>query len=114
MRVRPRAEETGDIAAAWALRNNVQISTGTRCPCRLTRRTCGYRMDECCRPPGDDHGSLWNKNGKPWVYVFQPYGIDAAALGTWCDAHGLTAFIDVKPAWHGHGVLHVELKRRQR
>jgi len=63
----------------------------------------GHRFE---RPPGADHESLWNLDGKPTLYVMQPYGLDPHQLVHWCDAMGLVAKVDTWPAWHfpGHVV----------
>jgi hypothetical protein len=65
--------------------------------------------------PGNDHGLLFNKNGKPEVYTFQPYGLGwetLKALIATCEANGLEAKIDTWPAWHFPGsILFVEVRR---
>jgi hypothetical protein len=64
-------------------------------------------------PPGVDHPSLWIRDGKPAVFVFQPYGVqDVAALGAFCAARSLECSIDTWPAWHNPGrVVFVEIHR---
>ena len=65
--------------------------------------------------PGDDHTTLWNIDGKPAVYVSQPYGLSLDRLKeicAACDQHGLTVEVGAWPAWHFPGsVLHVEYRK---
>jgi hypothetical protein len=71
----------------------------------LGKRTTGMQL------PDADHRSLWVHEGKPAVYVSQPYALTMTKLRRlvrFCDEHGLTALVDSWPAWHFPGrVLHV-------
>ena len=56
-------------------------------------------------PPGDDHPSLWLKDGKPHIYVSQPYGLEwdkLRALVMWCGRWGLRAAVHAE-SWHYPG-----------
>lgn len=56
-------------------------------------------------PAANDHVSLWLRNGKPHVYVSQPYGLtlsDMRALVQFCDAHGLDAAVSAR-SWRFPG-----------
>jgi len=68
-----------------------------------------------CHPPGMDHPSLWNKGGKPYSYVFQPYGLDNETLEelmAYCEKHGLSCSVNSE-SWHfPGGTLIVELRRK--
>lgn len=67
--------------------------------------------------PASDHTSLWNKDGKPHLFVSQPYGLhteDIRKIAAACDEHGLDVQIHTHPGWHfpGH-VLHMTWTARQ-
>lgn len=106
-----------------AMRENWQQIHGLRpaggstayCICRLLGRRHGRYGCVVPAPPGCDHPSLWLRDGKPVVFVFQPYGLTHAqlvSLVAYAEELGLHLRIDTWPAWHypGH-VLHVELWR---
>jgi hypothetical protein len=102
---------------AWA--NVLDLRPSTRdasCWCLLTTQRC-TTVRGLHSPVGwGDHGSLWTFDGRPVVYVGQPYGLDAggrAELDAVCAAHGLEYFLDARPGWHFPGaVLTVEVWRR--
>lgn len=84
------------IEEAWAHDKGVQASTARLCPSRLFGKRCRHffnNFDECCCDQvhgwGDDHASLWTKDGKPYVYVSQPYSYNEEALKAWCEQYGL-------------------------
>lgn len=91
----------------WATRYGLKRSTGRVC----LRRLRGKPSESLpFRPPGADHDSLWLLNGKPTVYVTQPYHVDIFALVDFCRAEGFTCDVDLWPAWHfPHRVFHVEI-----
>lgn len=83
-------------------------SSGRVCIQRLLGRTCtqwlrSHRMGECeCLPPGTDHPSLWLKNGKPVVFVSQPYGVTAktmADMNKFAEKHGLEFDVGAEMSW---------------
>jgi hypothetical protein len=58
-------------------------SSGSLCVQRLLGKRCGKGKiwANCeCFPPGTDHASLWLKDGKPALFVSQPYGITANTM----------------------------------
>ncbi len=76
----------------------------------LLGRRCYYHGGgndrHACEPPATDHASLWNKNGKPEMFVSQPYGISwrqLRAIVAFCEAHGLEVSIDARGSWHFPG-----------
>jgi hypothetical protein len=94
-----------------------RVESGRTCIHRLTRtkpHCCGH--DDDCRPPGDDHHSIWSWQGKPVLYVYQPYGLSGektAALVRYCEKMGLAFRINALLAWHNPGdVLLIELWRK--
>lgn len=107
----------------WASRHGVkQTPSGHACIARLLGRQCkvgydphgaNYNSRPPCHPPGDDHASLWLKDGKPAIYVFQPYSLGDKTireLMEFCEKWGLSARINSMPSWHFPGVvLTVEL-----
>ena len=66
--------------------------------------------------PGDDHPSLWLKNGKPHVYISQPYELsieDLKELVEFCERHSLNLHVSTWPAWHFPGsVLNVKVTKK--
>lgn len=91
----------------WVERYHLKQSKGTPC---LHRLRGGKRQILAFRPPGCDHPSLWLLEGKPIVYVTQPYSIDVMALAEFCCKHGFVCRVDLWPAWHfPHRVFHIEI-----
>jgi hypothetical protein len=68
-----------------------------------------------CAPPAGDHDTLWLKDGKPALYLMQPYGLawdDMKKLVTFCERHGLRAQVDTWPSFHFPGwVLSIEIEK---
>ncbi|MFL6353355.1 MAG: hypothetical protein ACJ74Z_16105 [Bryobacteraceae bacterium] len=103
----------------WAKKNGglKLVQRAKTCVHRLSRtgpRCSGF--DEGCRPPRDDHHSLWTWQGKPVIYVYQPYGLsdsDTKQLVEYCETMHLGFSIDAHLAWHWPGnVLLIELWRK--
>lgn len=96
----------------WSERRRLVRSGGHPCALRLIGKKCNGGLGSC-RPPGCDHPSLWNFEGKATVYVFQPYGLSGDTLRDliqYCDERGLTFDVDTHPGWHFPGrVLFVDL-----
>jgi len=58
------------------------------------------------RLPGEDHTSVWCKNGKPQYLITQPYGLGwdhLVALVEFCKANGLQFSISSSLSWHFPG-----------
>ncbi|BDI28006.1 hypothetical protein CCAX7_000570 [Capsulimonas corticalis] len=58
-----------------------------------------------CHPPGCDHPSLWYKDGKPYAFVYHPYGLrtdEIIELGKLCERLDLNVEIDAV-SWHYPG-----------
>jgi len=75
--------------------------------------SCGPSID-FCTPPHGDHESMWLKDGKPHVFVSQPYGLSHNKLMDilqYCEMAGLELTITSYPAWYypGH-VLFLEFR----
>lgn len=86
--------------AHWAKKQGLKVSGGSCCVGRVAGRRCSY--GECCRPPGCDHPSLWNLDGSPAVFVFQPYGLsdeDIQALAAFARDKKLELEIDAQQSW---------------
>jgi hypothetical protein len=104
----------------YAEKFGLKLSSGRTCLARLLGKRCNPDSDRCgipCHPPGVDHASLWLKDGKPYSYVYQPYGLSMQALRelvAMCERYGLECSIDTWPSWHFPGaVLTVEIKRKE-
>lgn len=83
---------------------------------RLFTKKCRRGCD-CHRPPGDDHGSLWLKDGKPHTYISQPYGLvqdQLREIVEFADAHGLRVEIGAARSFHFPGkTICVEYRREK-
>ncbi|MBI4377240.1 MAG: hypothetical protein HY549_12420 [Elusimicrobia bacterium] len=88
-------------------------SDGRLCVQRLWGKQCDLKD---CVPPSGDHDSLWLRDGKPAVYLTQPYGLTwetMRRLMAFCERHGLKADIDTWPSFHFPGqVLSVQLSKK--
>ena len=61
---------------AFGKKHRLKRCTGTICLAHLFERPCRYDHEGDNLPhlpPGNDHGSLWERNGRPVAYVYQPY-----------------------------------------
>jgi len=87
---------------------------GRMCMRRLLGKKCtvGYPSEirdgasHECVPPGSDHVSLWNKDGKASMLVSQPYDLSYRTLKemlAFCEDHGLEVDISTYPTWHFPG-----------
>lgn len=117
-RYAPERDERGDAAAkrAWAEREGVVMSAdGHACLLRLTHEDGGDRHPgRCVYLPGSDHTSMWMKDGKPHVYVTQPYDLTLEALDDMfrvCRRLGLTLRVDSAIAWHNPAAVLIEVRR---
>jgi hypothetical protein len=72
------------LADQWWCRQGLKLAGGRWCIQRLKpRRRCMRFNPRCyrdggrceCQPPGSDHDRLFLKDGKPFIYVTQPYGM---------------------------------------
>ena len=99
----------------WAQKHGLTRSKGHVCLTRLVWHC--KRSHGCAQLAGSDHASLWLKDGKPHVYVSQPYGLSLETLlemVSQCQELGLEIHIGTWPAWHFPGtVLMVEVRRRE-
>ena len=56
--------------------------------------------------PGDEHVSLWSREGAIVVYLSQPYSLnetEIAAMAESCEKYGLRVQIAAQPDWHNPG-----------
>jgi hypothetical protein len=101
------------LLANFAKARGLKRSNGAVCISRLHGKQCalGYQFSNHrtaggCFPPGTDHPSLWNKDGKPYCFVSQPYGLSHRTLReilAYCEANGFEVEIDAQPSWHFPG-----------
>lgn len=95
---------------AWAERHRLRKSQRWHvCPCQLI----GGRTSPDCPDGGGwlDHVSLWNRDGKPAVFVSQPYGVTTRGLSVlldWARAHDVHVNIN-SWSFYGHGSTQIEL-----
>ena len=103
--VPPTKEETDLLKKLWAKKHGLKESNGRSGWCALIKAP--YK-----KPPfaerwniqdGDDHCSLWNKDGKPYCWVSQPYGLSFGNLQKMflrAEKYGLVFEVNAWPAWH--------------
>jgi len=86
-------------------RNCIHMLWGKRCNCFA------------CKPPAADHCDLFNKNGKPYIFVSQPYSFnmrDMRATVAFCEKFGLTFEIDERAIWHNPGsIIGIVYKKKE-
>ncbi|MBI4377375.1 MAG: hypothetical protein HY549_13125 [Elusimicrobia bacterium] len=101
-----------DHLAAFAKSRGLKQSDGRLCVQRLIGKQCNFQD---CAPPAGDHDTLWLKDGKPALYLMQPYGLawdDMKALVAFCARRGLKASVDAWPSFHFPGwVLSIEIEK---
>jgi hypothetical protein len=99
----------------WAELRGLKKAGGHPCINRLLGKRCNGWGDEPCFPPYSDHLTMWNRDGRPYCLVSQPYGLtneQVKEILNFCKDKGLTIDIDTWPAWHFPGrVLHVLFRR---
>ncbi|EEG78368.1 hypothetical protein [Dethiobacter alkaliphilus] len=82
---------------AWAEKHGLTESRGATTLKKFLGKDPGRKY-----PPGADHKSIWNKDGKPYAYVMQPYSLgwtDLKALVDFCEQHGLDMSMDAQSSW---------------
>jgi hypothetical protein len=106
-----------ELTKAYIERNNVKRSKGSNSIQRLTgRKICGTSRGCYCRVPASDHAKLWIKDGKPYSYTFEPYGLSmeqSKALINFCEKHDCTFRVDNCSPHFPTGTLFVEIKRNE-
>ena len=90
-------------------------SSGARCTTKLVKGgRCGCGSFDHDRLPGSDHTIMLNKDGKPHVYITQPYDLayeEMKKIVEHCEEHGLRADIHAT-SWHFPGwTLCIEVRR---
>lgn len=109
----PRDEhDPARLRRTWASREGVKESTGHRCLTRLVMGRCN--LLDCEHLPGRDHSSMWNKDGRPDIFVTQPYHLRDEVVHDMlqtCRRLGLQLRIDSALAWHAPEAVLVEVLR---
>lgn len=104
----------------WIEKYGLTQSSGVPCVQRLLGKNCGQTSNsfncEGHAPPGNDHCSLWLKDGKPYFYIFQPYSLDSSLINDllkFCKKYELEFLISTWPSWHFPGAaLSVILRKK--
>ena len=109
------AEATRDYREQlYIKRRGVKLSPGL---CILERLTGRRAVRDPVSFAWIDHRSLWLKDGKPYSFVTQPYGLslnDLKQIVAYCEEHGLDVFVDAGLSWHYPGTtVAVEFTRRE-
>lgn len=86
---------------------DITESKGALCIQRLLGKQCKFYSHKSyglckCHPPEDDHASIWLKDGKPHMYVTQPYSIDDSKIikmEEFANRHNLEFIIDDSLSW---------------
>ena len=79
------------------------------------RRLLGERPNYGDSDDWEDHNSLWNREGRPWAYVVQPYWLetdDLRQIVKRCDENELTADVCSTLSWHFPGHTELVVLRR--
>jgi hypothetical protein len=88
---------------SWLKKHGLRESGAHGCVRTLLKGRFSRECDRgCLLPPGNDHGMLWNRDGKPVCYTFEPYslGNDAlVGLAEFCGEHDLDVSISGS-SWH--------------
>jgi len=111
------AEKTA-LMKTWASHHGLKLHKGNRNWAALVKPP--YKKPKTPMQdhygPGDDHCSLWYKDGKPYCWVSQPYGLrpnDLLRMMAHANLYGLDFTIGSWPAWYYPGrVLFVVWKRK--
>lgn len=93
---------------SFAAIHKVKKAGGVCCPMRLLGKRCGRHIapNYYCEehdPRSVDHASLWNRDGKPFLMVWHPYGLsyqDIRFLTTYCERLGFQFEIDTGPSFY--------------
>ena len=109
----PTEEEKQLLIKTWSEKNGLKESNTRKVGMSfLTGNNTGYPFLEEFL----DHPSYWNKNGKPFAVVGQPYQIneeDMKLACRICEEHSLSFYISTWPAWHyPDHVLFIEFRRK--
>lgn len=96
----------------WSSARGLKISTSSQMWAALVKKPFkkpSY-MEYIQNRAGDDHCTLWNKNGKPHCWVSQPYHFglqNAKEAIERAEKYGLDFKINTFPAWHypGHVIF---------
>jgi len=109
-------EEKLKICTEWAERNGLKISSASHKGLRFLNKDVPFNGYDC-RFPGYDHVTYWNKDGKPYCIVSQPYHFDsneAASAAVICEKYNFYYIITTYPSWHNIGsVLFMEWRRKK-
>ncbi len=78
----------------------------------------GYEHAECCLSSYRellDHGTLWNRNGKPAVLIAHsydsPFDIELAAISYAIEHNASITIGDPVDAFYGHGTTPIRIER---
>lgn len=111
------AEVLGDvILSEFIAREKVKLSGGRCSPLRLIEKHPRYDSEDFYFP-GDDHGTLWIKKGKPHTYVTQPYPFGEGKMKKmveYCERYNLNVTVKAT-SWHFHGAtLRLDIERKKK
>lgn len=107
---------------AFSIKHRLKRCSGTVCLGRLFGKPCkhlGGMSDSIPHvPPGNDHCSLWAREGRPVAYVFQPYSDVLTAevldrLAVFCREYQLVYTISEEQSFHYPGKTSLVIIERQ-
>ena len=103
----------------WATVHGLRKSpVSNPCIWRLMGKKCNYGKSHYCVPGGMglDHCSLWLKNGRPEVFISQPYQLsmqELDGLSEFCKRHGLTYSVSMRSGHLPKPMITLEITRKQ-
>lgn len=90
----------------FGARHKVKPSGGSATIARLIGKGLSQEDRYLLRPPGADHDSLWLRDGKPVMFVTQPYELHRDGMReivAFCDQWNLDVTVDTADSWHFPG-----------
>lgn len=124
----PRFNPEADLARQWfqswvEYHGLKRSKVRHECPHGVVDHYCGratnyvkaYRWCSDNMPPFNDHPSLWNRDGRPVVYVYHPYlaltSANLAKIETYAADMGMTVNVTEHSWYFPGGTVQVELWR---
>jgi len=102
-----------ELEELYKKRNGVKKTRGSICHLRLLGKHCKI-SHMLCKLPAEDHPNLWIKDGQPYSFTFEPYGIsheNLVNLTNYCEENNLKITITNDSFHFPSATLLVEIKK---